>query len=113
MNIRRPEREEISQHLRTIRRIVDRKRRQNGIVSRPAQGTQFGDQMFGYFFELDACEGIVGDVDGNGVVNVTDLVAVIISWGPCPQPCESCAPDQNQDCEVDVTDLVIVITNWG
>jgi hypothetical protein len=25
-----------------------------------------------------------GDVDGDGVVNIDDLLAVINGWGPCP-----------------------------
>jgi hypothetical protein len=25
-----------------------------------------------------------GDVDGNGLVDVDDLLMVIVSWGPCP-----------------------------
>ncbi|MHC5028121.1 MAG: dockerin type I domain-containing protein [Planctomycetota bacterium] len=50
-----------------------------------------------------------GDVTGDGVVDVSDLVEVIVNWGPC---C-GCAADVNADGTVDVTDLVEVIVNWS
>ena len=30
------------------------------------------------------CNGCSADIDGNGVVNVSDLLSVIEAWGPCP-----------------------------
>lgn len=56
--------------------------------------------------------GKLGDVNGDGVVNVTDLLAVINSWGPCPAG-QACAADMNGDDAVNVSDLLIVINNWG
>ena len=53
--------------------------------------------------------GMPGDVNGDGVVNVEDLVAVITAWGPC----DGCAADLNGDGQVNVEDLIEVITNWG
>lgn len=51
---------------------------------------------------------------GNGVVNVSDLLAVINAWGPCPQPCPpGCAADIVQNCAVNVSDLLAVINAWG
>ena len=52
------------------------------------------------------------DVDGDGVVDVDDLVAVILAWGPCGVP-EGCAEDIDQSGFVDVDDLVAVILGWG
>lgn len=55
-----------------------------------------------------------GDVNGNGVVNVSDLLAVINAWGSCPSPCPpTCTADMNDDCVVNVSDLLAVINNWG
>ncbi len=51
-----------------------------------------------------------GDADLNGVVEVDDLVAVILSWGPCATPCPA---DFNQNGFVDADDLIAVILNWG
>jgi hypothetical protein len=53
------------------------------------------------------------DVNGDGVVDVDDLICVLISWGPCPTPPEGCPCDVNNDREVDVDDLLQVILAWG
>ena len=50
-----------------------------------------------------------GDLDGNGVVDVADLVALIVSWGPC----QGCAADLDGTGVVDVADLVALIVAWG
>jgi hypothetical protein len=55
---------------------------------------------------------LLGDVDGDGAVDVDDLLAVILAWGPCPAPPAACAADVNQDGAVDVDDMIIVIVNW-
>jgi hypothetical protein len=49
------------------------------------------------------------DIDGNGTVNVDDLLAVINSWGACA----GCAADINDDGTVNVDDLLAVINAWG
>jgi hypothetical protein len=49
-----------------------------------------------------------GDTDGNGVVGVSDLVAVILAWGSTNP-----AADINNDGTVNVSDLVSVIVHWG
>lgn len=48
------------------------------------------------------------DVNCDGVVNVSDLLAVISAWGP-----GNGRPDINGDGVVNVTDLLLVINNWG
>ena len=49
------------------------------------------------------------DVNGDCTVDVQDLVAILLVWGPC----QSCAQDLNLDGNVDVQDLVTVLLNWG
>ncbi len=53
-----------------------------------------------------------GDVNVSGAVDVDDLIAVILGWGPCPAPPALCA-DVNASGAVDVDDLIVVILNWG
>jgi hypothetical protein len=53
-----------------------------------------------------------GDVTGNGVVDVDDLLAVINAWGPC-ECLDPCVGDFNDSGEVDVDDLLIVLNNWS
>ena len=55
----------------------------------------------------------VGDVNHDLNVNVTDLLAVITSWGACPPLPAACPADFNGSGAVDVSDLLAVITNWG
>jgi len=53
-------------------------------------------------------EEVAGDVNGDGNVNVSDVLAVISAWGSC----EGCIEDLDNSGSVDVTDLLIVIGNW-
>jgi hypothetical protein len=56
----------------------------------------------------DECE-CVGDVDGNGVTDVDDLIAIIVAWGDgLDSP-----SDLNRDGIVDAQDLVFVLWGWG
>ena len=48
------------------------------------------------------------DINGDGYVNVSDLLVVIDQWGLTDSPA-----DLNFDGIVDVTDLLIVVGNWG
>jgi Ca2+-binding EF-hand superfamily protein len=54
----------------------------------------------------------LGDIDGDGVVNVNDLLLVINAWGPCPPP-NLCPADVTGDGMINVNDLLVVINNWG
>jgi hypothetical protein len=53
----------------------------------------------------------LGDIDGNGVVEVDDLIFIILFWGPVSPTFP--APDTNEDGAVDVDDLIAVILHWG
>ncbi len=57
--------------------------------------------------------GVPGDVDGDGVVGISDLLTVLGNWGPCPAPCPpTSTADFDGDCVVGVTDLLILLGNW-
>jgi hypothetical protein len=79
------------------------------------EGNSVFPDFFGAYFDditIDVVPATPGDTNADGVVDVDDLVAVILAWGPCPPPLPSCAADMNQSGTVDVDDLVIVILNW-
>lgn len=55
---------------------------------------------------------IPGDLNGDGVVDVSDLLVLLGAWGPCPRGNE-CPADLNDDGTVDVFDLLVLLANWG
>jgi hypothetical protein len=55
---------------------------------------------------------IPGDADGNGAVNVDDLLIVINDWGRC-EVGQTCLGDVDGNGSVDVNDLLLVINNWS
>ena len=68
--------------------------------------------MFLWSAENERADHIVDDctdINGDGEVNVHDILALIAAWG-----CDDCVDeDVNDDGTVDVADLLIVIANWG
>lgn len=97
---------------------------QPGVYRVVAHAQAFVDQSFNNsFVEADVSFDIVldlepipitGDVTGDGIVNVADLLAVLEAWGACTQPCPpSCPADVTGDCIVNVQDLLAVIQAWS
>ncbi len=58
----------------------------------------------------DVAPSVPGDANGDGRVDVLDLIAVISDWGAAGG---GSMADLNGDGAVDVGDLVIVIVNWS
>jgi hypothetical protein len=53
--------------------------------------------------------GVIGDVNCDGLVDVTDALSVVSLWGPCEGICnEDIVPDGT----IGVLDLLQVIGNW-
>ncbi|MCP4759787.1 MAG: hypothetical protein GY876_10080 [Planctomycetes bacterium] len=59
--------------------------------------------------EIVPPSGVVGDVTGDGLVNVEDLLATLKAFGRCP----CCDADLDESGVVDVNDLLAVIAGWG
>ena len=57
----------------------------------------------------DVCENCFGDINGDQILNITDILAIIDSWGVC----EGCTADINADGLVNITDLLFIVGNWG
>jgi hypothetical protein len=72
------------------------------------------DQVYGEYIDggentiTDECPLGCPDINGDGNVDVSDLLIVIAYWGSPDSPA-----DINQDGIVDVTDLLIVVGSWG
>ena len=54
-----------------------------------------------------------GDANGDGVVNINDLLEVINHWGPCPPAPNFCSAELTGDPLVNIDDLLAVINHWG
>ena len=57
-------------------------------------------------------QGIPGDLDNDGQVGATDLLILLVSWGPCDD-CGTCPADLDNNCVVGTSDLLILLANWG
>ena len=55
----------------------------------------------------DTSEPCTSDCNGDGFINVTDVLAIIGEWG------SSSGCDVNGDGITNVSDLLIVISDWG
>lgn len=51
----------------------------------------------------------IGDVDGDGLVNVTDLLALLEQYGSC----NDCLADLDGDGVVEVNDLLMLLADWS
>ena len=68
-----------------------------------------GSRVFSTSWLFPEADGITGDLDGDGIVGVEDLLIVISQWGTC----SGCVADIEGNGVVDIEDLLIVIANWG
>jgi hypothetical protein len=59
--------------------------------------------------EVTTGSGVVGDLTGDGVVGVQDLLVILDAWGACG----CCAADLDGDEAVGVQDLLIILDHWG
>ena len=68
------------------------------------------DQLEGF----DPCTSNPADLNGDSVIDVSDLLLVLEVWGSCKGSCPpACFGDINADCEVGVDDLLIIIAAWS
>ncbi|MEE9131268.1 MAG: hypothetical protein V3T84_14705 [Phycisphaerales bacterium] len=49
------------------------------------------------------------DIDGNDLVGASDLLALLVSWGPC----KGCPADFDGNGTVGASDLLALLVNWG
>ena len=59
-----------------------------------------------------APNGIYGDVNDDGTINVLDVLDVLAAWGNCPAGIP-CSADVNGDLTVNVLDLLEVLASWS
>ena len=59
--------------------------------------------------EPPAAEPCPGDSNGDEVVDIMDLLALLAQWGSC----DGCSADYNNSGVVDIEDLLIMLGGWG
>jgi hypothetical protein len=97
--------------VRTIERIVYGGLSADGQV---AFRLDFTDQSSAHYAaSITTVQPCLSDISGDGVVNSSDLLAVINSWGPCAPGDGVCAADISGDGVVNSSDLLMVINTWG
>ena len=55
---------------------------------------------------------VMGDIDGDGVVGISDFLALLAAWGPCAAPPQQCPADLDNDGFVRITDFLLLLANW-
>jgi hypothetical protein len=61
------------------------------------------------YLDFDAQPFCFGDIDADGIVGVTDFLAILAAWGPC----SGCLADLDQSGNVDVSDFLLLLAQWG
>jgi hypothetical protein len=84
-------------------------------------GAGFGDIQYSFNLPGAVTDGTclslfipssTGDLDGDGLVNVSDVLILFTSWGPCGDCQSSCPADMDGDCAVNTDDLVLLLDHW-
>jgi hypothetical protein len=73
-----------------------------------------GEEWYDVLLETDAepVEDCDADLDGDGKVNVSDLLVLLTAWGECP-PDEFCHADLDYSGDVGTADLLTLLASWG
>ncbi len=70
-----------------------------------------GGGIDGLILRLDLCP---VDIDDDGIIGITDFLALLAAWGACPDPCPpSCRADFDGDCVVGILDFLQLLGDWG
>jgi len=63
---------------------------------------------------ITSCDetGLIGDLNGDGIVDSSDLLLMLSAWGPC-DPEAPCPADLTGDGNVTSADLLLLLSNWS
>ncbi len=65
-----------------------------------------------YLFDAAGSGKCPWDLAANGSVGASDLLLLLVTWGPCAD-CNDCPADFDGDGTVGATDLLALLVNWG
>jgi hypothetical protein len=72
--------------------------------------TAGGSRVFSVGWLFPEQDGVPGDLNGDGVVDVNDLLIIIAGWGACAGDCPA---DLNGDGVVNVVDILALLSYWS
>lgn len=88
-----------------------------GLMStEPFDAAVMRDWVAGDVFLDDLHFGVAGppgDLNGDWLVDVSDLLILLGAWGSCPLPPDPCPGDIDGDGTAVVGDLLIMLANWS
>jgi hypothetical protein len=84
----------------------------SGLLTILLYGERSGDRSFHDYVSVTVTHRVPEDIDGDGVVGVTDFLLLLAAWGPCPDPPDPCPADLDGDGEVTVTDFLQLLAAW-
>ncbi|MHC4217480.1 MAG: right-handed parallel beta-helix repeat-containing protein [Planctomycetota bacterium] len=68
--------------------------------------------MGAHEYQVDPVDEVLrADIDGDGAVGVSDFLALLSAWGPCPDSC--CLEDVDLDGVVGLIDFLVLLAHWG
>lgn len=73
-------------------------------------GTFEGGRVDG--FQIETFDRCPTDLDGDGTVGFSDLLALLAAYGDCPGP-GSCEADLDGDGNVGFSDVLVLLAEWG
>jgi len=77
----------------------------------PGCGNPVVIDMGVYEYQFDPVKQIIfADIDGDGAVGISDLIALLASWGDSPS---NCLADLDINGNVGTVDLLALFANWG
>ncbi len=77
----------------------------------PGCGIPVVVDMGAYEYQGDAFPVKFGDIDGDGIVGLSDFLALLDDWGSCVEQC--CLADLDIDGDVGISDFLLLLGNWG
>ncbi len=77
----------------------------------PGCGVPVVVDMGAYEYQFDPVEDVIfADLNGDGVVGILDLLAVLAAWGDARN---NCLADLDIDGDVGIFDLLTLLAHWG
>ncbi|MCH2141117.1 MAG: agmatine deiminase family protein [Phycisphaerales bacterium] len=73
------------------------------VLARDGDGNLGGDMSTAFAINGNS---VPGDIDGDGICNVNDILALVASWGPCSGACPA---DLDGDGTVGVDDVLLIL----